>query len=171
MNKKVLEDLVLNGNFSEAYEMINEMTIKEVLEKLVRVSFATNNLIVYGFVAYCLYKNEHPIYHSLAIDLLTTSYLGEESTIKLAYFHAKRSVEFDSNSIISILNLKGILQRPEIEFSYEEDELVSGKLKEKLEKYKEENSSIEVSEVDFEKRSIEIIHNSKIKEILKCDIF
>lgn len=101
-NMKEFKELILKGKFDQAYELCKKLSMKEIEEYLISISFDSKNMLVYGFVSYALLKKETIPFHLIAIQLLTNSYVVMEGASDLAYCHAKRALEIDPSSILAL---------------------------------------------------------------------
>ena len=104
--------LVLEGKFSEAYEIAVDMKRKEICEDLVAISYEAQNMLAYGFATYALLREENIRWHSIVVYILGASYVcleGEE----LAYCHVKRMIELNPNSFEALSTMMFLASSPD----------------------------------------------------------
>ena len=110
--KGKLQQLLSNGHFDEANNLIKRLDFNVFEELLVEIAFDNEDEANYLFVVYLLEQQELASYHDLAYLLMAQPLCHLERAYFTAYKHAKRAVELtdytDGLLLENLLFLHGV---------------------------------------------------------------
>lgn len=104
--KEKLQQLLSNGHFDEAKNLIKRLDFHVFEELLVEIASDDGDISNYLFVVYLLEQQELASYHDLAYLLMAQPLCHLEGAYFTAYKHAKRAVELtDYTDVLLLENL------------------------------------------------------------------
>lgn len=110
--KEQLQQLLSNGHFEEAKNLIEQLDFHVFEELLVEIAFDNGDESNYLFVVYLLKQHEWATYHDLAYLLMAQPLCHVECAYFTAYKHTKRAVELtdytDTLLLENLLFLHGV---------------------------------------------------------------
>lgn len=110
--KGKLQQLINNGHFDEASNLMKQLDFHVFEELLVEIAFDDGDITNYLFVVYLLEQHELASYHDLAYLLMAQPLCHLERAYFIAYKHAKRAVKLtdytDTLLLENLLFLHGV---------------------------------------------------------------
>ncbi len=102
---KKLEEKLLQGKYADAEKICEKMDIKNVGSMLMNIAYDTENICVYSFVQYMIWKTEQIEWMELAIDIMINPFCFLEGAYSVALFHSREVLRIKKD----IKNLERIL--------------------------------------------------------------
>lgn len=102
---KELEEKLLQGKYVDAEKICEKMDIKDAGNMIMNIAYDTENICVYSFVQYMIWKTERIEWMELAIDIMINPFCFLEGAYSVALFYLREVLRIKKN----IENLERIL--------------------------------------------------------------
>ena len=82
-----MEEKLLQGKYVDAEKICEKMDIKDAGNMIMNIAYDTENICVYSFVQYMIWKTERIEWMELAIDIMINPFCFLEGAYSVAFFY------------------------------------------------------------------------------------
>lgn len=97
MTEKI-KKYILEGNYHSAADICEKLEPSDAKDAVFKLAYDTENICVYSFIQYMIFKTDSSVWIELAIDVMIHVFSHIEGAYSAALFHARELLKLEYNA-------------------------------------------------------------------------